>query len=428
MTPLGPDVFAEAVRGLVGERPLYLAVSGGRDSVVLLDLAARAGVAAGVVHVDHGLATHSTAWVRFCAAAAERRGLGFHTCRVDIEPGGDLEARARAARYDAFQRLLPDGAVVATAHHADDQAETVLLRLLRGSGVEGLTGIAPSRPLGPLTLLRPLLAWPRNAIDTYARARRLEWVEDPDNAELARDRNYLRHAVLPRLEERWPRVDTRLGRLAAHARDARALAAWTGERLGLGAGPAPTAGLANAPGPVAHAAVRAWLRDAGMRPPPEARLRQGLRDLLTAAPDREPVLAWDEGELRRHHDRLFRLPAPVPKEPQGRLDWKAVGHGLVPEIHESLRCGVAAPGERLRLVAGGPRRRVSELYRERGLAPWERRWWPVLRLDDVLVAVPGIGVAADYAAPAGWRPVWHPVLPTGTDVTTGWAFMAGRSE
>ncbi|MCS4505645.1 tRNA(Ile)-lysidine synthase [wastewater metagenome] len=428
MIPLGPDVFAEAVRRLVGDCPLHLAVSGGRDSIVLLDLAARAGIAAGVVHVDHGLATHSAAWARFCAAAAERRGLAFHSCRVGVVPGGDLEARARAARYDAFQRLLPGGAVVATAHHADDQAETVLLRLLRGSGVEGLTGIAPSRPLGPLTLIRPLLAWPREAIDTYARARGLEWVDDPDNAELTRDRNYLRHTVLPQLAARWPGVGARLGRLAGHARDARALAAWTAERLGLGAGPAPTAGLAGAPDPVAHAALRAWLRDVGMRPPPEARLRQGLQDLLAAAADREPVLAWDEGELRRHRDRLFRLPAPVPDGPAGRLDWEAAGHGLSPEIRESLRCGVAAPGERLRLVSGGPRRRVSELYRERGLAPWERHWWPVLRLDDVLVAVPGIGVATEYAVPAGWWPVWRPVLPTGTDVTAGWALMAGEGE
>ncbi|WP_440995596.1 tRNA lysidine(34) synthetase TilS [Arhodomonas sp. SL1] len=429
-----PQAFDAAVTALVGAAPLELAVSGGLDSMVLLDLAARAGRASGVVHVDHGLCGDSVAWVRHCRMAAAARGLAFRSVRVDLDAGADLEARARAARHAAFQRLLPEGAVLATAHHADDQAETVLLRLLRGSGVEGLAGIAPCRDLGGVTLVRPLLGWPRAALAAYAREWGLEWVEDPSNASVEPDRNFLRHEILPRLGTRWPQLGRRFGRLAAHARETREVGDWTATQLGLGAGPSPLAGLAAAPPAVAAVGLRAWLRRAGLRPPPEARLRQGLRDLLAAGGDRQPVLRWEAGEVRRHAERLYRLPpgvaaavpdlaaaGPYPPRPAGWLEWADAGHGR--GLPEGL-CARAVPefaarGARIRLHRGGPRRRVAELFRAMGLAPWERSWWPVLHVDGAVVAIPGVGMSVEHGIRGGQLPCWRLWLPAGCDISQG---------
>ncbi|WP_435104723.1 tRNA lysidine(34) synthetase TilS [Arhodomonas sp. AD133] len=436
MSALDPETFRDAVYALGVHSSIHVAVSGGLDSVVLLDLAARAGVAAGAVHVDHGLQPASARWARFVATLCQRRGIPVRQCCLALEAGSDLEARARAARYQAFRDLLPPGAVLATAHHGDDQAETVLLRVLRGAGVEGLTGIAPRRSEGGLALIRPLLPWRRETLRTYARKRRLHWIDDPTNYELTPDRNYLRHEILPRLESRWPDVPRRLARTSRHAAEAREVAAWAAERLGIVDGPVVTAPLAQAPPAVAAAVLRHWLRQARLRAPAEARLRQGMHDLFSAGADRHPALVWADGQVRRHAAMLYRLPPSLP-EPSpavasglteadetdfgiGRLCWRwTPGGGLPPETIARLTVSFAPAGARLRLHRGGGRQRLTELYRARGIAPWERGWLPLLRLDGEVVAVPGIGMDPAVTVSGGYTPVWRLTLPRSCDVTGG---------
>ncbi len=436
MSALDSESFRDAVHALGVHSGIHVAVSGGLDSVVLLDLAARAGIADGAVHVDHGLQPGSAGWARFVASLCQRRGIVLRQCRLALEAGSDLEARARAARYRAFRELLPPGAVLATAHHGDDQAETVLLRVLRGSGVEGLTGIAPRRSEGGLVLIRPLLPWGRDALRTYARKRHLHWVDDPSNDELTPDRNYLRHEILPRLESRWPDVPRRLARTSGHAAEAREVAAWAAERLGVTDGPVATEPLAQAPPAVAAAALRHWLRRGSLRPPAEARLRQGMHDLFSARADRHPALVWTDGQVRRHAAMLYRLPPSLP-EPSpavvsglteaeemdfgiGRLCWRrGPAGGLAPEAIARLDVSFAPAGARLRLHPGGGRQRLKELYRARGIAPWERGWLPVLRLDGEVVAVPGIGMDPAVTVSGGYSPAWRLTVPKPCDVTEG---------
>lgn len=213
------------LRHLPGKRPLRLCVglSGGLDSVVLLHLLHKTRLAPGLVvsalHVHHGLSAQADEWAQFTARLCEEWSIPFSVRHVAVKPQGDgLEAAARAARYGAFEQS--DADVLLLAHHANDQAETVLFNLLRGSGVSGLSGMPVQRMLGEKLIVRPLLGVGRAELLTYAQAHGLHWVEDESNASLAFSRNHLRHAVLPQLAKRYPSVVSTLARTAGHLAEA----------------------------------------------------------------------------------------------------------------------------------------------------------------------------------------------------------------
>lgn len=201
------------------QAPVLVGYSGGMDSHALLHALAnlRGAAALRAVHVDHDLQADSAAWARHCADVCAALGVALDIRRVRVERDGPLglEGAARAARRAAFAASLRPGEVLALAQHRDDQAETFLLRALRASGSDGLAAMRPWRPFAAGWLWRPLLAVPRQALQAYARAQGLRWVDDPTNLETDRDRNFLRHRVLPLLRERWPQADAALARSAA---------------------------------------------------------------------------------------------------------------------------------------------------------------------------------------------------------------------
>src|SRR5208282_5519945 len=204
-----------------------VALSGGVDSMVLLDAAAacaaRHSLSLSAIHVHHGLSPNAERWAEFCAAQCARRGVPLvtHRLRLERRRGESLEALARTARY---ARLLDsDVDAVALAHHADDQAETLLLQLLRGAGAHGLSAMARHRPGRP-ALLRPLLGLPRATLAAYASARALAWIDDESNADLRYARNFLRHEVAPLLAARFPGYPATLVRAARHQAEASELA------------------------------------------------------------------------------------------------------------------------------------------------------------------------------------------------------------
>ena len=231
---------------------LTVAFSGGLDSTVLLAALCRLELPARVraVHVDHGLHPQSAAWSAHCASTAAALGAEFVAARVavDLTAGQGLEAAARDARYRVLGELLAPGEWLLTAHHGDDQLETLLLRLLRGTGVRGLRGIIAFGPFAGGSLGRPLLGFTREQLRAQALAWKLAWLEDPSNQEPRHDRNYLRLHVLPALLARWPSAVQHAERLAEQmseaeqlldavaAEDARALAApWHVPRAALAA-------------------------------------------------------------------------------------------------------------------------------------------------------------------------------------------------
>ena len=213
--------LAELVQG-----PILVALSGGLDSTTLLHALARSRSARErglrAVHVDHRLHPDSAKWSRRCAELAEQLDVPLEIRAVEVAraPGLGLEATARRARYAAIEAMLGEREILALGHHRDDQAETVLLKLLRGAGPEGLGAMRRLRRLGHGYAWRPLLALPRASLRGYAEKHKLVWIEDPSNADTSLDRNYLRMEILPRIMRRWPEAEASIAQSATWARAA----------------------------------------------------------------------------------------------------------------------------------------------------------------------------------------------------------------
>jgi tRNA(Ile)-lysidine synthase len=417
----------------VGARSrVAVALSGGLDSMVLLDsmarLCERHAIALSAVHVDHGISPNAGSWAEFCAAQCAQRGLAFALHRVQVarERGSSLEALARSARYE---RLLgEDVDVVALAHHADDQAETVLLQLLRGAGPHG-AGAMPAYRAGRPALLRPLLAVPRAVIAACAKKRKIAWIEDESNADRAHARNALRHEVAPLLAARFAGYPLTLARAARHQAEAAQLLDELAKIDADGAIDAKGldgARLAALPPERARNLLRWFLRAEGLRPPSEAQLADMMRQLVDAAADARTRIRLDDAEVGRYRGRIA-VHAPPPEAfehlwhgeaevalPGGVLVFEpATGTGLASAKLERARVTLRsrAGGERIRLAVNRPTRAVKQLLQEARLAPWLRQSLPLVWCDDELAAIPGVGVALDFQAAAGepgWMLDWRP--------------------
>ena len=408
--------------------PVCIAFSGGMDSSVLLHALSRFASERTVraVHVDHGLQRESAAW----AAACEQIGRDLQvpvkvvTAKVDLSEGAGLEAAARDARYAALAEQLGHGEVLLTAHHQRDQMETLLFRLLRGAGVQGLAAIPVHSQRGAMELLRPLLGVPADVIRSYAIAEHLDWIDDPTNAELAMDRNFLRHNVLPVLQGRWPAAEesvARAARLCAEAaevlddmaeHDLRSICA--GDRLKL-------AQLALLSGARQRNVMRYALRSRGLAVPSEKQLRHALATLVAASGDTQPEAAWPGVRIRRYRNHLWifaedgdplftNAPADVYSWVPGKtLDLGPIrghfrsesqqGGGIAAQFcKQPLELRFRQGGERLRIAPEGRTRELKNLLQETDIVPWMRGHIPLLYSGDRLLAVGDLWVNADYAA------------------------------
>lgn len=412
-------------------------LSGGLDSVALLDVLARIatgrGHALSAVHVHHGLSPNADAWARFCAQLCEARriALSIERVRVARDAPEGLEGAARAARYAIY--AAREEPFVALAHHLDDQAETVLLQLLRGTGLRGLAAMPEVRALAGsrVRLFRPLLGVPRGVLHAYARAHGLHWVEDESNASLGHDRNFLRHEVAPRLDDRFGGWREAARRCASHAAGASALldelARLDGVPAACGEGLALDASLA----PARRAnAVRAFLALEGLAMPSESRLAEIAHQLYDARSDARVRIFHDGAALVRHRGiaRAVRGLA-APHASPWRVEWRGeerielgAGRGEV-RFDRALGAGISAQlglagdwhfaprqgGERLRLASGGPSRTLKNLLREAAIPEWQREHLPILFRGPRVAWVPGIGVASEFSCAPGARglvPAW----------------------
>jgi tRNA(Ile)-lysidine synthase len=407
---------------------LRVAYSGGRDSHVLLHWLAgqRAALAPHrllAVHVDHGLQADAARWADHCAAVCAALGVPLQTHRIDARPaaGQSPEAAARRARYAALAADMQDGDVLLTAHHQTDQAETVLLALLRGAGVAGVAAMPAQKRFGRGWLLRPLLTWPAERLARYAQEHGLDWVEDPSNRDARFDRNFLRTEVLPRLARRWPAATATLARHAAHAAEAQALLDDIASADGATTEQLTVMQLA-ALSPVRQRnLLRAWLHHHGAEAPSTARLDELLRQALTAAGDRLPCVAFGDHAVRVWRGRLYLTPEPLPPPPASCL-WRIDTPLELPGIGRLSTEPVSGAGLKLALLgepptlevrfrgaAGGKtlRKRLQELT----VPPWQRERWPLLYRGDRLLQIAGRAPApADRAAPgeAGVRIRFEP--------------------
>jgi tRNA(Ile)-lysidine synthase len=448
-TALAAHVAARLNAIITPGKRLVLGLSGGVDSVVLLDVLAhlepdlRFELTA--LHVNHQLSPNAASWARFCRAICRERGIPCRVAKVTVARGNSIEGAARKARYAALERMRSE--CIALAHNADDQAETVLLQLLRGAGVRGLAAMPlvrirrgrlrtpqseRTRVHNASTIVRPLLDVPRAEIERYARDRRLEWIEDESNDEAAYLRNWLRHEIIPRIAMRVPGYRSTLSRAANHLGEA---AAVLDELAHLDAGDA----LQTLTISIVHLralsfaraknAVRLMIAAGGWDMPDAERLEEGLRQALTAKADAELHVTLGECELRRHAGVLHVLPRRHTLSKAvvcwtGEREIALPGLGGVLTMTPRRGSGISTArlssgpvtiraregGERLQPDAARPRRTVKNLMQEARVPSWERDRLPFIYCGNELVCVPGLGVDHRYRACAGEAavvPVWQ---------------------
>lgn len=418
-----------------GVRPAryVVALSGGLDSSVLLHALAATRTRHGrlllAAHIDHGLSPDAPLWAEHCRRFAASLDVEFLAERVAVAEGDSgPEAAAREARYAALAGLIAPGDWLLSAHHRDDQAETLLLNLLRGSGPAGVAGIPRLRRFAHGWLARPLLDVGRDALEGYARRHDIDWIEDPANEADRYDRNFLRHEVLPVLERRFPGAGARLSRSAELARDADTLLTElaAGDLDLAGGQPArlEIAALDRLSRSRSRNLLRHAIRQAGLPPAPAARIDSILDDLLPARPDAEPIVRWPGAEARRFRGRVYLLAAcPAPDFDGRRLGSEAValgaglgelvlstgpGEGLCEAVARAdLTLRRRRGGEKIRPSGQSVTRSLKNLYQEAAIVPWMRESIPLVYAGDRLVAVADLWLAAEAASGEGRPIVWR---------------------
>lgn len=433
------DQLIADVRALAADASGYwVAYSGGLDSQVLLHAlaAGREYLPAplGAIHVNHNLQPDAPAWAEHCRAVCAALGIPCRVVSVQAQPapGESPEAAARVARYRALADAVPAGGVLLTAHHQDDQAETLLLQLLRGAGPKGLAAM----PAVATALLRPLLDVDRAALLDYARQHALTWVEDPSNARREYDRNFLRHEIMPRLRTRWPTAAATLARGARHQAEAARLLDELA-KIDLGSDRILSASRLLSLSPPRRAnLLRHWLHLHGAPMPSTAVLERIDRDVLHAAADAEPLVCWGDTRLRRYRDGLFLDDVLEQGDPSRCLDWRpdrplslpggvlsavrAQGEGVALR-HLSggnLQVRFRQGGEMLQPVGRREHHSLKHLFQEAGVPPWERARVPLIYRGDDLLAVAGYWVCAEFQAQTdepGMRFMWsRAIVPAGS--------------
>lgn len=407
-----------------------MALSGGNDSAALLGALAQLRRLPGwrhiglrAIHIDHQLRPASRRWAQGCRTLGVKLRVPVTVKRVEVPRlrGASLEAQAREVRYAALAAQLRRDEILLTAHHLEDQLETVLQQLMRGAGVNGLAAMPASMPFARGMLWRPCLELTRDELAAFVARHDLPVSEDDSNADPRFDRNFLRHEILPRLKARWPAAARVAARSAAHLGEARELLGALAEldlQRAAPNGVIELAVLAEFSAARQRNLLRHWLAEAGLTMPDARHLERIRRELPAARADAQPLVRWPGGEVRRFRGRLYALIA-SPAAPRavarwrwqrarpvdlgggvGQLRLRADPHGPIDgsRLPASLSVRFRRGGERVAIRAGGGRQSVKELLRAAGVLPWEREQVPLLYAGRRLIAVGDVYLAAAFRA------------------------------
>ena len=439
------DHFSEQIKTIAGQS-VVVAFSGGVDSTVLLHLLVSLRQEEGIetlsaLHIHHGLSDNADSWAEHCRSLCDRWQVPLEVVRVTLEQSSDIEQQARDARYAVFEECLPKSGCLLMGHHQDDQAETVLFRLLRGSGLDGVAGMPASRELGDGVLLRPLLNVSRQAIENYAENHDLVFIEDESNQDQRFRRNFLRHNLMPQIEAVWPGVASRLAQFSEDVSDANQLILEQTEKYAQVIIQAPPSclwgnrtivdlvSLKQIDAAAARKVVRYWLASHQVKMPDRARLRCIFSDLIDAAQDAEPVIDIDRFQLRRFsgklvllcqqaitqgkefewhwdRDRAIELPGSG-----GCLSFGEEGNVLLPDgpLRVVFRSQIAS-GLKVAVSGRKGRKSIKRWLQDYRVPPWVRDIVPFVFQGDELVALPGVFVTESYACEPGlgknlsWEP------------------------
>lgn len=413
------------IRQLGETRHVCVAFSGGLDSTVLLHalVQLRAGTMPDLqlraMHVNHGLSAYAQHWTQSCQAQCRQWQVEFVPLAVEVDArDGGIEAAARRARYRALaENLLPHETLL-TAQHLDDQCETFLLALKRGSGPAGLSSMSAVTRIAGHPVLRPLLSLRREQLEAYAREHRLRWVDDDSNNDARFDRNFLRLEVLPLLSARWPHFAAATARSASLCAEQESLLdellQEALEQLVDASGSLSITGLGPLSAARRSALIRRWLAQRGATMPSREQLQRIWQEVAQSREDADPQLKLGAFCVRRFRQRLYWLPL-LPSLKECVIEWSGESPLLLPQALGTLQMhDVADNGmplrkpraeERLsvRFTASGSvhkvgrdrSRQIKKLWQELAIAPWERERIPLIFYNEKLVAAAGLFITHD---------------------------------
>lgn len=423
---LDPREFFDRLDRSFPRAKFLIAYSGGLDSSVLLHLCA---LGASIdkkrllaLHVNHGLQTQSPDWAEHCVTTCAGLAVSCEvlTLKPFIEPGQSIEEAARIARYRALAGMMRPGHVLLTAQHREDQAESVLLQLLRGSGLPGLSGMPESIEFGAGILHRPLLPVSRKCIRSFADAKGLNWIEDPSNADRAHDRNFLRQEIIPQMLERWPAMHQNLARSAKHCAEAqqiidRQVESWLRVVMDDAQDTVSIENLAQFDDGARRLILRHWIRTRGFRSPSTVKLREILREMLEAAPDRCPIVDWANAQIRRYRGKLYLLSSMKPFDSRRVIEWSIRNPLVIAELGGTLECEIAQDtgslaeipdievqvrfrnaGECCRIPGRQGSHTLKKIFQEKSIPPWERGRIPLVYWAGELAAVGSLIVCTPF--------------------------------
>ncbi|WP_455223098.1 tRNA lysidine(34) synthetase TilS [Kaarinaea lacus] len=415
-----------------GIKRYWLAYSGGIDSHVLLHVLSSHQHIFGdakfqAVHINHALSPQADQWAEHCRLTCERLQIPFIAIDVDAtpRPGESPEARAREVRYQAIERLIKTDDCLLTAHHQDDQVETLLLQLMRGSGPKGLAAMPQWSIFHAGHLARPLIQVRREDIRAYAMANQLKWVTDESNLNLKFDRNFIRHEIVPRLTQRWPSLAQTISRSARYCAEAVEILDHDARQVLQAINPnglfyLPVSRLLELSKAQQRNTLRYWIHQHDMNTPSSTRLEQVTEQLLHAAPDASPMVSWEGCELRRYRDQLHIMAPLPPVNTDETLEWNianpvtinaigelsarpAVGAGIAKRLvtGRSLSVQFRKGGESIQPMGRPQHHTLKKLFQERGIPPWIRDRTPLIYIDEQLAAVGNLFVGQQFCAENG---------------------------
>ncbi len=419
---LNPALLLEKLKSLSPFRKYLVAFSGGMDSHVLLHLLSKlkqqnSYLSLRAVHIHHGLQKVADCWPEHCQSICDDLGipLEIHYLDLNLESGDSIEAVARQGRYQAFQSIIQKGEVLLTAHHQRDQAETLLLQLFRGAGVQGLAAMPVIMDSNNSVHIRPLLDESYQSLQAYAVENKLNFIEDPSNQNNSFDRNFLRNQVLPKLRDHWQGLDKTLSRAAKIQSETKTLLDQMAEALRVNCAEYSNVNmvsntlsvdcLLSLPRDKQKLLIRYWITKKGFLAPSEKKLKTVLNDILLAKEDAQPLVTWQGVEIRRFNYQLY-CDAPLTEHDNTqRLSWDgltpvvidSLGITIKPAVLASVQCyneplsiRFRQGGESLllaKMAKNNKNKTLKKYLNEAGVPPWLRDRLPLIYCGESLIKV-----------------------------------------
>jgi len=408
-----------------------IAYSGGMDSHVLLHLCHQLKLSVRAVYINHGLQKEAEQWSQHCADICQQLNISFKNICVNAKAatGESPEDAARNARYQALMLELKENECLLTAHHKDDQAETLLLQLFRGAGPAGLSSMPSIKHIGKASHARPLLDTSRDELLKYAKEHELNWIEDPSNKNTEFDRNFVRQEVMPLIKQRWRSVDDAISKSVSQQQDAleiiEAMAAIDlASIITQQDNVISIKALKSLSSARQLNVLRYWIRQSNKDLPTSKILHQLISSVVPAADDATPAVSWGQSEIRRYQDELYLLEKKE-HDTSETLLWKPreilvienIGVELVAHatnnnglssslMDQQLKVCFRQGGEKIKPPGRKHSHSLKNLMQDAGIPPWERSRIPLVYLDDELVCVCGHWMASKFAVDGdGWLPV-----------------------